>query len=381
MATKWRISGGIGVPPEDVDRQKMTQGLGFPLRPVDNVPGEDSGDLYEDIEVAEGLFMQLMPDGFVQGRLYPAGSVLQDGGYLMGALRPTFDKAAPVPEGDPSWSVADVPGFADQTNLSVVYSGHQYTFTEPGYVQGLRVWVPELSATTNYRIIVADITDPNNIISTVFEEPVLTEDGWQQITYTQKLVAAGTVWLVYLDSLNSGGDSLVTGGWLYQGSSGNAPIPTVGNWARDNTNLIININTTDLDGTSRVSELEGLIPGSNVAFVQTDDTNKSFVYRIEGEPVTNGTYFSYPVVLLNLGPLGGVDVGAVSTMTATVPIPQNTAYSEVAGLPTPSWATVEPYLAYDGVDQGASNVTYGVDLEFQVAAFSPDWYIMAITQV
>ena len=381
MATKWRLSGGIGVPPEETDQQKMTQGLGFPLRPVDNVPGEGSVDLIEGIEVAEGLFMQFMPDGFVQGRLYPSGSVVSDGPWLMCALRATFDKAAPVPEGEPSWSVADVPGFADQQNSAVVYSGHQYTFTEPGVVQGLRVWVPELSGSTNYRIVIADITDPNNIVGATYEEPVLTEDGWQIIALSQKLVAAGTVWLVYLDALNSGGDTLVTGGWSYQGTSGNAPVPSVGSWSRDNTNLVLRINKTDLDGTDRTSELSGMIPGTSVAFVQTDNPNKSYQYVIDGEPTDNGTDFSFPVALSNLGPLGGVDVGAVSTMTATVPIPQDTKYSEAPGLPAPSWATVESYLAYDGVNQGASNVTYGVDLEFQVADFSPDWSIMAITQV
>ena len=38
--TKWRISGGLGEPEDPA--QVMTQGLGFPLRPVDGVPSEGS---------------------------------------------------------------------------------------------------------------------------------------------------------------------------------------------------------------------------------------------------------------------------------------------------------------------------------------------------
>jgi hypothetical protein len=380
--TRWRLSGGIGVPlDEDNTRQKMTQGLGFPLRPVDNVPSSNFEDIYEGIEVAEGLFMQLIPDGFVQGKLYPAGSVVRDGGFLMGALVPTFDKAGPVPTDEPTWGLPDVPGFSTQNNLSVVYSGHEYTFTESGIVEGLRVWVPELTGTTNYRIVIVDITDPNDLSAVDIPEPILDVNAWTQIAYSEKLVGAGTKWLVFIDALNSGGDSLVTGGWTYNGTSGLTPIPSTGGWARNNTNEEIRISKTDLDSTDRSTELSGMIPGTTVAFVQTTDTNKSYTYRIDGEPTDNGTDFTFPVVLLSLGPLGGVEVGAVSTMTATVPIPQATQYSEVAGNPAPSWATVLPYLAYNGIDQGAANVSFGVDLQFEPATISEDWYIMAITQV
>ena len=52
--TQWRLSGAMGdVAPQpnvpvDVKRQMMTQGIGFPPRPVDNVPPQDSGEFDRD---------------------------------------------------------------------------------------------------------------------------------------------------------------------------------------------------------------------------------------------------------------------------------------------------------------------------------------------
>ena len=65
-------------------------------------------------------------------------------------------------------------------------------------------------------------------------------------------------------------------------------------------------------------------------------------------------------------------------MTADVPVAQPTKYVELAaGVPTPTWATVTGYLAYNGVDQGGGANGYGVDVNFQPATTSAHWDIMS----
>ncbi len=378
--TKWRISGGIGEPDTQLEPQKMLQGLGFPLRPVAGAPLPGSGDFLENFPIAEGLFMQWQGN-YQSGVVYPAGSVVLDAGWTMVALVLTIQKAAPVPEGNPTYALPTTPLFVEQSNVSVVYSGHLYEFSEDGWVSRLRVWVPELSGTTNYRIVMVDITDPSAPVTSVIDAPILTENAWATVVLLNQLIFAGTKLLVYIDALNTGGDTQVVGGWNYGGSSGNVPVPAQAQWTKDNTNLTVRVDKTDLDTTDRTAELGGIIPNSTLQFVQTDDPAKSYTFRVAGTNIDGGTYFEYPVALLSTGPLGGPDTAAATTMTATVPVAQATKYVDVAGNPSATWATITPYVAYDGVDQGATNLSLGVDLEFDAAVISPDWAAMASAEL
>ena len=379
MANKWRISGGIGVPPEDPHAQNMTQGLGFPLRPVDNVPSTNS-DIYDGIEVAEGLFLQWCGT-YQAGLLYPRGAVVNDGPWAMIANIPTVTKPAPVPEGDRAWALPLTPAFVEQNDHSVVYSGHTYEFLESGWVNGLRVWVSELSVDTNYRVVILDVTDPNRLSTVFLQEPVLTEDAWHIVAFSDQLVAAGQKFLVYIDAWNNGGSTSVTGGWTYRGSSGNALTPADSSWTKDNQNTVLNIHRFDLDSTDRVTELEGFIPGTDIQLSQTQDPNRSMSFRVVRSLTDFGTYFQYPVSLISTGPGGTPETGEATTMTAIVPVAQDTKYVQAPGTPTPTWATVTPHLEYDGVGQFPGDVAFGVDINFQLARFSPSWDILAITQV
>ena len=374
--TKWRISGGLGVP--DQPAQVMTQGLGFPLRPVDNVPstGADFGDFI----VAEGLFLQWMGP-HQPGLLYPTGSVVTAAGWTMVANTPNVTYPAPIPEGNPAWAMSDTPTWGEDESEAVVYSGHIYEFTESGWISGLRITVPELSGTTNYRVVIADITDPNKIITSVINDPVLTEDAWKNVGRYNSLVIAGQKLLVYIDALNSGSDTFVNGGWSYNGSSGNAPVPALSGWTKDNNNQTLRIDKTDLDSTDRSTELAGMIPGTNIQFSATADPNTSITFLVSGAVVDGGTYFEYPVTLVSTGPSGQPTEGETTTMLASVPVAQATKYVEAATTPTPAWATVTPVLEYDGVDQSPGDVAFGVDIEFDIAVVNTAWDIMATTEL
>jgi hypothetical protein len=376
--TKWRISGGLGVP--DLPGQVMTQGLGFPLRPVDGVPPPDTGDQFDDLNVAEGIFMQWVGP-YIAGPIYPTGSVVLDEDWTMIANQPTVTKPAPQPVGDPTWSLPDVPAFITESDLSVVYSGHIYTFIESGWVRQLRMWVPDLSATTNYRVTVTDITDPNNKKDLVVEEPVLTAGEWNVVRFSQQIVRAGTIYRVLLDALDSGADTVVSGGWRCDGIVNNGA-PGAQGWNRRGSNDIIRIDKTDLDSTDRTSELAGMGPNTSVQFSETVDPNFSITFRVNADPVDLGTYFEYLVTLLSIGPSGVPVAGNTTTMTADVPVAQLTKYVELAAsLPTPVWATVTSFLEFDGVDQGGTGNSYGVDLEFDEAVINPEWDIMSFAAI
>jgi hypothetical protein len=383
--TKWRLSGGLGEPEEAA--QVLTQGLGFPLRPVDGVPPQDSGELLEGIDVAEGLFMQWMGP-YQAGLLYPTGSVVLDGAWTMISNVPTVTKPAPQPVGVPTWSLppltdagSGTPAFVTQGDLSVVYSGHTYTFTKSGILTRLRVWVPELLVTENYRIIITDRTDPNYLVDIVIEEPVLTANAWQVIKHSRTLVSAGTILEVKLDSLNSSADTVYSGGWQCGGVV-NTGAPSLGGWNRNTQNSLIRISKTDLDGTDRATELQGITTASTIRFLQTVDPNKSLTFTVTGQQLDEVDHYSYVVVLTTSGPSGAPATGETTTMTATVPTPQTTKYSEVAGsVPTPTWATVEGFLQFNSEDQGGEANSYGVDLEFDEAVINTAWDIMSFAGV
>jgi hypothetical protein len=382
--SNWKISGGIGqvVPVNpNFTPQSMLQGIGFPLRQVDNVPSPELEGQYPDAAVAQGLFMQWM-GVWSAGLFYPKGSYVTDSGFACVANKITLDKPAPVPSEAPTTSLPTPwAGAVTQQQGAIVESGQTYTITSDGWIKGLRVQVPELLSTTNYRIIIIDRTDPNNLITQVIEEPILVAGDWSVVALLNRIVKAGTVLQITLDSLNSGSDTSVDGGWFYQGPTNIGVIPIAQNWTIDNGRTVFRINKFDLDGTDRGTELEGVIVGSKIAVVQTDDVGNTSNFNVR-TVVDEGTYMRYGVTLLSETG-GGVALGAATTIEIDIPIPLPTKYDEqtgVWGVTDPSWATVEGFLSFNGVKQAVpTSNAYGVDIEFEPAAVSEDWDIVALT--
>ena len=86
--------------------------------------------------------------------------MVQDQGWLLIANKDTSDTAAPVNVGSPSYDMPDAPAFVEQTHAGVVWTGHIYTTTQPGFIKRIEVWVPHLSGSTSYRILIGDYSDP-----------------------------------------------------------------------------------------------------------------------------------------------------------------------------------------------------------------------------
>lgn len=314
-----------------------------------------------------------------QPNTYLAGTATLDSGWLMLSNKDTADRPSPQASDVPKWSMADAPVFATNANTSVVYSGHSYTFLKDGWVDSLRVWVPELSATTHYRFVVIFETAGGQQSVSFIEEPVLNANSWTYLGLSSNIVLAGSKLTLIIDSLNSGSDTNISGGWTNDGTS-NTEAPATGSWNKRTQDNIVRIHKTDLDTTDRSTELEGVIIDSIISFVQTDNSNRSLRYRVNGLPIDNGTYMEYPVTRIATGPEGGPAIGEPCTTDIDVPVPQSTQYvQEVDTWNTqPDWATVTSFLEFDGTSQNVDNDGFGIDVRFQEADISPDWDLMSL---
>ena len=378
-AQPWRLMGGLGVENE-VGQQVITQGIGFPLRPVEGVPTEQLPPI-ADGSVASTTNMQWAGD-WVNGQIYGAGFVTVDGYFQMIANKPTLDKPAPVPSEAPTQAPAGDPAFVTQNDVAQVRSGHIYTFTTSGWARAIQVWVPTVTVDYAFRLIVI-ATPPGGAPVTTIQElsnSSLTAGAWTTVTLANSIFIDGATLQITLETTNAGSTTQVTGGWGYTGVSQSAAPPAQA-WNRDNQHLFVRIDKTDLDGTDRTAELLGITIGSTIQFVQTDNTLKSLDYRVEGSPIDFPAYVQYITSLIGAGPAGGPDILSVTTMTADVPVPAGTDYVDLAAVwPAgfPTWGTVVPTLQFDGVDQSpAADIAYGVALTFEPAAVSPDWDLLA----
>jgi hypothetical protein len=305
---------------------------------------------------------------------YHQGDVVLDGIYTMIANKTTTDRAAPQNSGAASWVLPDTPVWTDQAQSAVVWSGHTYTFNTYGYLQGVRIWVPVLSGVTNYRTVLLS----NGAYRTI-EEPVLNQDAWTVLSVGSTLVSPGDVLLVYLDSLNSGSDTTIVGGWV-RGANSNTLEPANQNWNHSNNNDTVRIDFDDLDSIGRQTELESIVAGSSLSFVENGFPDRNVSYRVLS--VTTGTTsVIYSVVLLDTGPAGEPLVGADCNFTGTVPVPSPTDYVELPADGTePTWAAVEGFLAFDEVNQNVPVTNrYGVDINFQPISLSPDWDVVSLS--
>lgn len=373
----FRLAGGLGIDPSPIapNQQVMTQGIGFPLRPIDNVPDTDSPTLPDGL-VAEGLFMQWMGN-WRAGVFYPKGSYVRDGLFASVANKLTLDKPAPEPTGSPTFSLPDPwVGHTTQSNVSVVASGQTYTFTDNGWIKQVRVQVPDIGPNVGYRLVIIDVTDPENPVTTILDNPLEVLDDWSVVALLNQGVIAGQVFSFSLEANNSAASTDIDGGWLFQGNTQTgAPIAEA--WTVDNQQTTFRINKFDLDSTDRSTELESVLPESTISVVETANIGNNATYRV-ASVIDQGTYMEYVVVLQSQA--GAINPLSVTNIEIDVPIPLATEYDEetgVWGAGDPAWATVEGFLFFDGVNQAVDvGNAYGVDLEFEPAIVSPDWDII-----
>jgi hypothetical protein len=305
---------------------------------------------------------------------YYNGDMVLDFPYTMIANKTTTDKPAPQDVGGLNYILPDVPTWANFANTSLVGSGHSYAFTETVEVHSIRVWPPTIGANIEYRLV---LQLGNSISQRVLTN--LTAGQWNILGSDPLIVPSGSTLLAYLETENSGSSTQVTGGWT-RGLNSNNVEPANANWNRNNNNNVVRIDFDDLDTVNRQSELEGIIVGSTIQFVETAIPANFIIYRVVANPVTLTTSVSYSVVEIDRG-IAEPTVGQNCTMTADIPIAASTDFVGIVNGwvgNEPVYADVTSALFFDGVDQGADpDNQYGVDIAVQRLSISPDWDFVA----
>lgn len=315
---------------------------------------------------------------------YHYHDVVRDDGWLMVCVNPdgTTDRAAPTPTGPPEWALEDAqPWDADGgAPATVVYTGHTYTFKEAGYFRGARIWVPELSDTTNYSIV--SIRNPNsaNPILTRIPEPVLNEDSWTIIAATTELVLPGEELLIYIDAYNQDDTSGFSDGWNRSPNTNAIADPGVAGWHTNNATTQVAINEQSL-GDSYATQLSGVGAGARIEVVQANDATKNMVWIVNGAGQDYGTYWHFGLVTYDgSGPNGEPDVGAPCTVTVIIPSPETTKYKQDLSYwatNEPAWADIEGFKEYNGVPQaGNESNAFGIDINFEPLSKSDDWEVV-----
>lgn len=303
--------------------------------------------------------------------------------WLMTAINVTTDRAAPQPLGDPAWTVLDDPPAWQTFDYDgVVYSGHKYTFNELGYFRSLRIWVPELTGMTNYRVII--VRNPNSAnpnISSI-EEPVLNLNDWTILGVGTELVVPGEELIIFIDALNTSDEVTWAYNWLYRGTSNTLP-PLSGGWNTNVTNDLMRIDYLDAETPPIGHSLElDVVVGTVFEISEVGSPTNFRKYTVDAVPVDQGTYYEYTVTMVDSG--GTLVNGVATQVRAVQPIANPTKF---VGIPAywnvgnqPVWGTVESFLEFDDVPQAVDpNNLYGIDVSFQRLTVSPDWDFVALS--
>ena len=378
--TQWKLSGAVGNVelPENLDPQHMTQGVGFPLRTVAGVPPVDTGDtINPDTVDSDSDFMTFYKEGWQQGKAYTAGSVVTNGLFTMVANKLTFDNPYPTPDGNPTFTI---PAFAPttQSNTSVVTSGHQWTLTEDTLIDEVRVWVPSISATTFYKVTlliqVPGQVDPSGV---TFDNPLLVPGEFTIVSKTLYLLPVGTVLTAVLEAIETAGGNTVQGQWqrVLEGIG----VPGAGQWRTDASRIEIRVSKIDENANDRSTDLGTVGIDTTVLIVETADATRNLSLTVTGPAIDQGTAFLYPCVKTGQGLNGEPRNNQSTSMTFEVPTVLVTEYSEeLLGLADTSWATVVPFLEFNGVDQSpVADTAFGVDVEGEITVFSNDWDVFS----
>ena len=317
--------------------------------------------------------------GIWQSNVYEKNDQVTDNGWVMIANKTTVDRPSPQPTGDPEYSLEDVPAWLEENNVSTIYSGQKWTFTASGWVNTIRVWVPEITADTSYRFIVVVEVPEKVPKTTIIERPDLNADGWTSLGFGTTLVLAGTVVKIVIVAVNSSANTNILGDWRYQGST-QTGAPLSQNWTQDNQRTNFRISKIDLDTADRGAALEAVIAESTITVVQESDSGRTSIHRVTNV-VDSGLYMTYTTTLITETG-GGIADGQPCNLDIEVPIPLAAKYEELIGhWPTnnPTWATVEGYLAFDefeNLEPGSELNAYGTDLLFNEGIISQDWDVV-----
>ena len=352
------------------------------------------GDTAGDAPVVAGDLM-VWKDQWINGSCYNAGDTVKDGEWTMVANKYTCDRPAPQSLGLPEWGVDPTPTW-DTLSPTVTYlgTGTRFVFTESGWVNAWRVWIPTVSANNKYTATLYNVTDPAHVVETSTTiTPNVT--GWYEVIVPSTLILAGSEFVIILYAQNDAGKAPHTGPWDYTGQTTLDNDPGIGNFNRNNGATSLRINSTDQNALDRDGELAEITPG-----VEININDGEWVVRVDTATDMTGWWLFN--VTTQSGGLPAIADG-VKPIFWEISAPQPTDYVKSDlywDTNQPTWATAtgiftdEPIDPVTGfqitalrtyVDQPSlaaveDSTGYGADLEFEIATASPDWDVLATSE-
>lgn len=295
------------------------------------------------------------------GGEYPANAVVRDGDWLMIANKETSDRPAPQPIGEPFYLYQGGSPITQQTAKQITY-GARYSWQTSGYLMGWRAW---FVAGNHYTVWSVEDPDGAAILRQLLDVDA-EQDGWVQFGLTPQLTFAGTVFeVLVLVREPDPSPSTWAADWNYD-TPNNSGVPAAGVVQHANSNLAeLRIHKTDNGGTDRGAALLALTNGDVIEALGT---------RWAVQQITDqGNWVGIAIAPAQQTAPDGVTTFTFETTTATpITYVEDTNY----------WPG-SPYAgAVQGVLDGVlNNNAYGVDLLVQEGTSSPDWDLMAVSNL
>jgi hypothetical protein len=290
----------------------------------------------------------------------------------------TIDHLEPQDVDAPEGSV-DTSLFPTTSNTSIVEMVQKITTTEPGYSTSLSVMAPFWDTDTIVRVSILNITAGT---AQIIDNPILESGVFTPLGVGQALIPVGTDLEIRFQIYNSTAANAIDGGWTSNLGTG-IPLSQEINLDNFNTPTVVEISHTDLDANNRATELDGVVSGSIVRITETGSVDRNVEFIVDTVDTASATSTKY-TVLAGSVTNGPQDIRDSRTCTVhiDVPISQPTEYGVKTGYypaGNPSWGTVTTELYYDGVLQPGSVDAYPINVVFQKAEFSADWFVMSVS--
>ena len=298
--------------------------------------------------------------------------VMEDG-WLAIANTSTTDHAAPQEDGSPSYELGASPSWTEEESTAQKIAGHQYTFTQSGWLRKIEAWMPYASKQFLYRAVAIDVTDPAKKIT----RPLFSFKGgiptWQEIDNQDLFIESGTVLQVFLVTENIKEQDSWQYQWQYGNNGGGTPGFGFWNTNAGNTQIIIS-NFNYGVGVDRTSSFALLTAGDQITITNNSQAGER-VYTITSVVNNFNNTHTFNVTLDSQS--GAFATNNICDVHALLGDPPAAQYVEIvdhfAGTANdPTWAQISGVDYTTGVIVLNDNA-YGVRMEFQPAIVSADW--------
>jgi len=306
---------------------------------------------------------------------YYENDVVRDETWTMIANKTTTDRPSPQPYGDQTFILSDTPTWATQSITDVVRTGLRISNLTKAYdVSSIRVWLPSVSASVNYRVIMEDNITGLIKFGQSFTGDILGSPGWLTATIDRVWLVPSDDITIWLTMENIASTTTFNHPWDYIGESNQDNNPGNGNIETRGQQNTVRINVIDDDAVDQTSDLSQVITGTILRIANESDLTRYYEYEVI-DVTDNTTWFLFDVRLIEEG-VGGEPLEVVSTVTFDVPIPASVDYVEIVNNYSGN-TSLNGELKIGTNAQVTNQNAYGVDILLQEYIVSPDWDLVA----